>query len=273
MASPVWKSYAARPLGIGGAAQFCGWAHHGSEDPADKVLAVAALAAPTGVSWGDQTAVQVDLPLGKNGLTFRQGLAAGPLVASFFAQTAAGWQAGPAVALDLAPTWVAEFDSPKPWAIDTLKEIEADSHPLGLDTRLEVRGSYPRDDIPLPCLSVQFEASPQAQKLLGNLAQSLAVQTEEQRIPWDVSLTMQVWCETPEDREMLAPWFGSAMQVLSYLAPFGNLSEPGYQFQESEDFSRQFMEKPIFLITGTLTGIVWSKLTLPARNWVGHLTV
>lgn len=276
MAVPTWKSYAARPLGLGGAVQVCGWAEAGSCDPTDAVLTTAVLLSPTPVSWGDSTATRLDLPSPpiKNGLGYEAGLAAGPMTACFFAETAAGWQTGPVVTgFDLTSTWTAQFDYPKQWAVDTLKQMEKDTQPLGSSTRLEIRSSFPRDDIPLPCLSVQFEAAPQAQKILGNLAQSLSTQVEEQRIPWNVQLTIVCWAETPEDRDMLAPWFGEVMQALAALAPFTNLAEPVYQFQESEDFSRQLMEKPIFLLTGTLTGILWSKLTLPARNWVGHLTV
>lgn len=274
MALPVWLSYCARSLGIGGVAQVCGWAQAGSADPADAVLEVAALIAPEQVSWGDPTGVLVDIPLGTNGLSFMAGLMVGPVVVSFFARTAAGWQAGPAVTgMDLTSSWTAEFDYPKQWVVDVLKQMELDSQPLGAETRMEIRTSFPRDDIPMPCLSVQFEASPQAQKLLGNVAQSLTPHTLEERVPWNVSLTEVIWCETPEDRDMLGPWFGKVMQALAALAPFTNLAEPTYQFQESEDFSRALMEKPLFLITGTLTGIVWSKLTLPIRNWIGHLTV
>ena len=274
MASPVWLSYCARPLGIGGVVQVCAWAVPGSDDPADAVLEVAALIAPTQVSWGDPSGVLVDLPNTENGLSLMTGLPAAPCVVSFFARTAAGWQVGPAVTgLDLVSTWTADFGYPKQWAVDVLKQMERDSQPLGSETRMEIRTSFPRDTMPLPCLSVQFEASPQAQKLLGNVAQSLAPHTLEERIPWNVSLTEVLWCETPEDRDMLGPWFGSAMQGLAHLAPFTNLAEPTYQFQESEDFSRALYEKPLFLITGTLTGIVWSKFTLPIRNWIGHLTV
>jgi hypothetical protein len=255
-------------------AQFCGWVEAGSDDPSDAILSMVALVSTTQAAWGDASATRVDFSSLQNGLAFMIGLPAVPVVVSFFAQTAAGWQVGPVVSgVDLSPAWTAEFDYPKNWVVDVLKRLERDTQPLGPDTRMEIRSSFPRDDIPMPCLSVQFEASPQAQGILGNVAQSMATQTIEKRIQWNVSLTEQVWCETPEDRDMLGPWFGGVMQALVELAPFTNLAEPTYQFQESEDFSRALMEKPLFLLTGTLSGIVWSKITIPVRNWIGHLTV
>jgi hypothetical protein len=273
MASPVWNSFAARSLGIGGIGQFCAWVLPGSEDLADAVSAVAVLVADAQVAWGDPAAVRVDLPLGMNGLAFQDGLKAGPVVVSFFAQITTGWVAGPVVALDLTKDWTAQFEYPKIQVVDTLQQIERDIQPLGPDLRLEIRGSYPRDDVPMPCVSVQFESSPQSQRLLADSAQALDATTLECRLPWNVTLTQQMWCETPEDRDSLAPWFQSAMTALMLLAPFRNFAEPSFQLQESEDFSRALTEKPLFILAGTLSGTVWSKFTVPIHNWVGHLTV
>ena len=274
MASPVWNTYAARPLGIGGAGQFCSWVVAGSSDPVDAILEVAALVAPSQLSWGDRSGVLVDFDGSANGLSFVAGLPEdAPQVVSFFARVASGWVAGPIVSgVSFAHSWTSDWYYPKQWAVDTLKSAEAEAQPLGPNARVEIRSSFPRDGIPMPCLSVQFEASPQAQKILGDLAQVLSNTVIEKRVPWNISLTVVCWCETPEDRDILGPWFGSAMQVLSELAPYTNLAEPVYQFQESEDFSLVLMEKPLFLLTGTITGTVWSKLTLPIRNWIGSFT-
>lgn len=272
MATPTWKSYAVRPSGIGGAASLCSWVVAGSDAAADAILEVCALVSDKAVSWGDTSAKRADFDVDRNAISFDYGFPAGPAVASFFARTAAGWIAGPSVSVDISPTAKIDFAYPKNWVIDVLQRIERDFKPWG-ETRLEIRGSFPRDNIPLPCISVQFEASPQGQKVLGNIARDITLTSALLRIPWNVNLTMQVWCETPEDRDKLAPWFHSALDLLADMAPHQGFDEPVHQFNENEDYSMAFYEKPIFLLVGTLSGICWSSLTLPDRNWIGHLTV
>jgi hypothetical protein len=272
MASPVWNSHATRPLGVGGMAMFCGWVVAGSSAANDAILDVVALIAPAQVSWGDASATMVHVPLGTNGLAFESGIPSLPRVISWFAQTPLGWVAGPVDSVDFASSWSSSFNYPKHWAVDFLQQLERDTAPLGA-TRLEIRSSFPRDDIPLPCISVQFEASPQSQKILGNMAKSLTATTFEERIPWNVSLSLQLWCDTPEERDVLAPWYLGCMQALSAVAPHNAMDEPIFQFQENEDFSMGFYDRPLFLLTGNLSGVVWSKLTLPVHNWIGVITV
>jgi hypothetical protein len=251
---------------------FCGWVDAGSAFPEDVILDVAALIAPAQVAWGDPSAVVVHVPVGINGMAFETGILAAARVVSWFAQTSTGWHAGPVDSVDFSSSWSSDFNYPKLWAVDFLQQLERDTTPLGT-TRLEIRSSFPRDNIPLPCISVQFEASPQAQKIIGNMAKEITATTFQERIPWNVNLSLQLWCDTPEERDDLAPWYLGCMQALAAVAPHNAMEEPVFQFQENEDFSMGFYDRPIFLLTGNLSGTVWSKLTLPVHNWIGVITV
>jgi hypothetical protein len=274
MALPIWNSYAVRPLGFGGMALFCAWVLPASSLPADAILEVLAKVGPTEAATpADLGSAAVSVPLGKNAEAWEKGLSSGPCVVSWFARTAAGWQKGPAVAADLSPTWTSEFAYVKPWVIETLQQLEGETLPLGADEHVSIRGAYPRDTFPPPCISVSFEAAPQGQKLIGDHAKTLSPTRVQERQPWNVTISMVLWSLTPEERDLLAPWFLQSMQALSYLAPYNNLAEPSFNINESEDFSGALMEKPLFMITCSLSGIMWSSLNLPTRNFQGHLTI
>jgi hypothetical protein len=275
MAAPVWNSYAIRPIGFPGAASFVGWVLPGSDAPADAILGVRALVGAAGVATAtDPTAIAVPLDVLTNAEAYAQGLIAGPAVVSWFARIASGWVKGPEVAVDLSTGWSASFPYIKGWAIKTLQTLALDKPPtLPGDRKVTIRGAYPRDTFPIPCMSVQFEASPQGQRSLGDLGRPVSVQVAREEVPWNISLRMVLWSEFPEERDTLAPWFIETMQALSALAPYAGLAEPTFNLSESEDFSASLMEKPLFMLSCGLNGTVWSSMTLPQRNYRGHLTV
>jgi hypothetical protein len=277
MAAPLWNSYAIRPLGFPGMATLTAWVLPGSDAPTDAIAEIVAKvgSAPVAVVT-DPTAASVSLDLGANSSSFSQDLfSAGPTVISWFAKDAAGiWHKGPEVTADLSSSWGAAFPYLKGWAIKTLQTLALDRAPVLPDGRkVTIRGSYPRDTFPLPAMSVQFEAAPQGQRSLGEQGRPLSALLFREETPWAVSLRMVLWSEFPEERDTLAPWFIQTMQALSALAPYAGLAEPSFNLSESEDFSAALMEKPLFLLSCGLNGTLWSQLTLPQRNYQGHLTV
>jgi len=271
--APVWNSYAIRPMGFGGIAILCAWVLPGSTASADAILEVRAKVGLVAVTDpADTSAVSVAVPVGQNKEVYAQGLESGPCVVSWFARIESGWVAGPQISADLSSSWVSSFDYIKPWAVRLLQQLEAETAPL-TPKKVNVRGAYPRDTFPMPCISVTFEAMPQGQTLLGDIARPVDDTHTEERKPWTVSLTVVLWSETPEERDLLAPWFLRCMQALSYLAPYNNLAEPSYNLTESEDFSGQYLEKPLFIVSGNLSGTMWSSMELPVHNFIGHLTI
>jgi len=277
MAAPVWNSYAIRPLGFPGMATLTAWVLPGSEVSTDAIVEVVGKVGPAAVALiTDPTAVSVAIDLGTNTSSFTQDLFfSGPTIVSWFAKDAAGiWHKGPEITADLSSSWGAAFPYLKGWAIKTLQTLTLDRPPVLPDGRkVTIRGSYPRDTFPLPCMSIQFEAAPQGQRGLGDMGRPLSTQVMREETPWNVSLRMVLWAEFPEERDTLAPWFIEQMQGLAALAPFAGLAEPSFNLSESEDFSAALMEKPLFMLSCGLNGTLWSRLTLPQRNYQGHLTV
>lgn len=276
MAAPIWNSYAIRPLGFPGVATFTAWVEPGSLLSTDAIQAVTAKVGTAAVALvTDPSAASVSVNLGPNESTFSEDLLSGAAVVSWFAQDAAGvWHKGPEVNVDLSSSWGSDFPYLKGWAIKTLQKLALDHvPPLPGERKVAIRGAYPRDTFPLPCMSVQFEAAPQGQRSLGDMGRPLSTQVMREETPWTVSLRMVLWSEFPEDRDTLAPWFIETMQALSSLAPYAGLAEPSFNLSESEDFSAALMEKPLFLLSCGLNGTLWSRMTLPQRNYQGHLTV
>ena len=274
MAAPVWKTYAVRPSGFGGIATFWSWVQPGSEDDADAVLEIRAKVGPAATTNpSDPTLPTVTLPLDPNGQVYAQGLLAGAATVSWFARTASGWSAGPVREVDLSPSWDSMFDYPKAWVVRLLQLLEGETAPLGAGRRLQIRTAYPRDAFPPPCISVNFEASPASSLMLGDVASKKGPQTVEERRAWTVTFGINLWCLEPEERDELAPWLLRAMQALVHLAPYNNLSEPTYSISESEDFSGSKLERALFVTSCQLSGTMWSSLTVPVHNPVGHFTL
>lgn len=275
MAAPVWNSYAVRPAGFPGVAQFIAWVLPGSTAVADSILEIRAMVGPTAVaSVTDPTAASVTVPMGQNASTSSQKLLAGPAVVSWFARVAAGWVKGPEVHVDLSSSWSAHFPYVKGWAIDTLQLLEADRPaPIVGENRVAIRGAFPRDSHGLPSLSVQFKASPASARLLGDASRQISNARTEEGVGFTANLSMVLWSEFPEQRDAMAPWFVSTMQALMAMAPFAGIAEPSFSLSESEDFSATLMEKPLFMLLCDLNGSVWSRMDLPQRNYQGHLTV
>lgn len=275
MAAPVWNSYAVRPAGFPGVAQFIAWVLPGSTASADAILELRALVGPAAVATvADPTAAPVTVPMGQNASTSAQKLLAGPAVVSWFARVAAGWVKGPEVNVDLSSSWSAYFPYVKGWAIDTLQLLDADKPaPIFAGKKVAVRGAFPRDSHALPTLSVQFKASPSTTRLLGETSKQTSNARTEEGIGFVANLSITLWSELPEERDAMAPWFITTMQALSAMAPFAGIAEPSFSLSESEDFSAALMEKPLFMLMCDLNGTVWSRMDLPQRNYQGHLTV
>jgi hypothetical protein len=275
MAAPVWNSYAVRPAGFPGVAQFIAWVVPGSADAADAILEIRAMVGSASVATvTDPTAAPVTVPMGVNASSSAMKLIAGPAVVSWFARVAAGWVKGPEVAVDLSSSWEAHFPYMKTWAIDALQLLaQGAPAPLFQGKKVAIRGAFPRDAHGLPSLSVQFKASPITARVLGEISKQVSSTKSEEAIGFSANLAMTLWSEFPEERDVLAPWFANTMQGLSAMAPFAGLSEPSFSISESEDFTASLMEKPLFLLSCELTGTIWSRLVLPQRNYQGHLTV
>ncbi len=277
MAAPVWNSYAVRPFGFAGAATFLSWVLPGSTLAADAITDAQALVSLNPISGPtDPTAVVVPLQLTQNGQTFQQDLPAGLCHVAFFAKTSgAGWVAGPTMQVDFSSAWTAQVDYVKPWVTSTLQRLVSENPPpgLALGASLDVRSSHPKDSIPIPCLSVGFEASPFDVPLLGDSAGASGPNGSILRTGWHVTITIIMWTAQPEDRDVLAPWLMGAMKVLARLAPFNGLETPTYHISEAEDFSGSLYQEPLFNSVCTLTGTTWARLDVPDHNFTGHLTI
>lgn len=295
MDAPVWLTYAASPLGFGGVAQFLVRLKSSSTHPFDQIEEARVLVGTSSFADpNDKNAQIVDLVLGNNVQTYADGLPPGNVVLSWFARINAGpklngkhrlnrggrlskyetgWFNGPITTADLSPTWVSDFSYPKNWVVSTLQQMELQTLPLGGGKHLPIRSAYPRDNFPIPCISVNLEASQIGNPLVGDIARSLTLQKTEERIGWNITLDILLWCDSPEDRDALAPWLLQCVQALTHLAPYNNLENPTFSFTESEDFSGGKAERPLFITGCQLLGIMWSKLTVPVRTCYGHLTV
>lgn len=274
MATPVWKTYALRPLGFGGVAQLLSWAEPGSDASADALLELRAKVGSTATTNPDSPAHKtVTLPVGiRNASTYAQGLLSGPVVASFFARTASGWSAPVVVEGVLSSTWEFNFAPPKDWVTALLQQLEREKAPMGAPGRVQVRHSFPRDTSPLPHISVQMEAVPASVALLGDDGGLASRQVQILRSGWHVGFSIVLWTDTPEDRDHLLPWFLCAVQALCSLAPYNGFSEPTASITEGEDFSGSKAEKALFMLSCQLTGTMWSSIAVPVHNPVGHIT-
>lgn len=220
----------------------------------------------------DPTAIQVPLSLSPNVLQFAQDLPGAPSKVCFFARIASGWVAGPVVSCDFSPTWVQPFNDKKAWAAETLQRLALEGNPIPARP-IQVRVAYPRDDMPIPSISVEFDAAPPAQALLGDLGGAPGAALSNETLPWNASFTFTLWSNTPEDRDILRPWFQQACHALKALCPYQGINEPSMSFSTSEDFSGQIADEPLFIVSCNLSGMLWSSMDLPEHNYVGHLTV
>jgi hypothetical protein len=277
MADVIWKTFAIEPLGFGGIATFVTWTMAGSDDPNDQILELAAfcdIAQVTDPLHLPATAVKVALDLGKNKETYFEGIPSPSCVVSWFALTPLGWQAGPVrTAINTGPSWTASYPYPKIWVVQMLQQLERESLPLGAGKTLAIRSAYPRDTFPTPCISVNFDAAPMGQQLIGDISRQINSQRIEERKGWSINISVILWAETPEERDSLIPWLGEVAQALVHLAPYQNIAEPNYHISESEDFTGSKDERPLFIGMAQITGIVWSRLEVPVRNPKGHFTI
>jgi hypothetical protein len=272
MADAVWKTYAVTPLGFAGIATFLTWVVAG-DSPILEVAAFVDTVPTTDPTHLPSTAVKVPLNQTPNAAVYAEGLPYPLATVSWFTRTAAGWVAGP-VRTDIAitSTWEGAFPYPKTWAIELLQKLERETQPLGSKI-LAIRGGYPRDSFPVPCISLLFEANPTGALMVGDIGQELSYTQNREVRGWDITLQVILWCDTPEDRDMLIPWLGKVTQALIHLAPYQQFSDPTFNITETEDFTGSKAEMPLFIGMVTITGKTWSNIDVPMRNPQGHFTV
>jgi hypothetical protein len=273
MAGAIWKTYAVNPLGFGGVATFLTWVIQGDE----PILEVAAFVDTVQVLDPivlAETTVKVVLDLEENNSIYVEGLPSPVCVVSWFTRTATGWKPGPVrTGIDTAPNWDAAFPYPKIWVVDMLQQLERETQPLGADKVLAIRSAYPRDQFPLPCISVNFEAAPIGPQLVGDVAANLGPQRIKEGKGWAITISVILWSDTPEERDSLVPWLGRVSQALVHLAPYQQITEPNYNITENEDFSGGKLEIPLFIAMSQITGTCWSRLDVPVRDPQGFFTV
>lgn len=280
-AAPTWNTYAIRPLGFTGACLIASWI---VPDPSDTLLAACVLVGtgtPSGVNDPAFTRLNLELHTDGNGFDYFDQLpGTAGLTFAFFSETQAlGWVTGPSRTVSL----VDDIQDPsfpyfKPWIVQNLQASAAIMAPLGPSKPIHVRGAFPRDTHPKPCISVQASATPLNEQVIGDLKRALGAfnsspQSLELGRQWSLQFSIVLWTDSPEIRDQLVPWFGSALARLVELAPFQGLVQPVYSIEETEDFSGSVSETPLFIASASLSGLAWSSLKVPIRNWIGFITV
>jgi hypothetical protein len=274
----TWSTYLIRPLLLGGTGQVT----LNVEESGDTLQrCIALIGAAPATAWNDPACMAVELNLGDSpgdGSTtktpFRGVTSSSTAVVSFFSQEAtAGWVAGPVVTgVDLSH----HYDSLFPWAkqivVDMLKQIALENPPALADGRLvAVRVAFPRDSAPLPCVSVQMSSASTNHELLGDMDSNpnIVGKTAKRSRGYNITLDLIGWATEPEQREILAPWLASALNLLVPMLEFYGFEMPSFNLQESEDF--ETLGFPVFLITGSLSCTIWTELSFPVASSFGHL--
>ena len=273
-----FDTYLVRPLLPGGTGQIQ-TAIKVSGDVLERVIVK--LGATAAAHWNDAAFATVEIPLGitpgdgsMRYASFTQALATDAVVAKWFAKlTTGGWVAGPAVAnIDLTSKYSAAFPWLKTTIIDLLRQLALEAPPSLQDGRsLAVRGAFPRDSFGLPAMSVQLTAVPTGIQSIGDADEipNLAGQTARKARGYNVNVDIISWTDQPEEREIIAPWLGSALTVLADTLPYFGAHEPTFSVNESEDF--ETLKVPAFLVTGSLNFTAFSDLSYPVPTSYGHL--
>lgn len=271
MATPLdWKTTAVKPLGIGGCGLALTWVK--SLDPNDPVLEVMVKVGPgPAASIDDPSCEAYPVPITPNGQRFIQAFGRLSVTVSWFARTASTqgslWIPGPRVDAYLVDIAGEPVPYLKEWVVKTLQASEEVSRPLGLSPtggprdKVVIRGAYPRDTFPPPCVSVQHESAPTSERMAGDAAGGGLTR----QIVMD-SYNILLWSRTPEEREQLAPWFTRALQTVQALSPHVGLMEVTFDTAESEDFSGQFVDAPLFVLSARMSG----RLAIPSRVDAGQ---
>lgn len=280
-APPTWNTYTIRPLGFAGALLAATWV---VPDPADTITAVAVLVGtgtPTGIGDPNFTRLNLSINTAQNGFDYFDGLApSAGLTFAFFAETTAlGWVTGPTLQASLVDALLSPtFPYLKPWIVTNLQQSHAAMLPLGANKAVQIRGSFPRDSHGRPAISVQASSTPLNDQVIGDLKQLLgsfnsSPQSLDLGRHWNLQFSIILWCDTPELRDTLVPWMGTALARLVELAPYQGLQNAVFSMEENEDFSGALSETPLFIVSASLSGLAWSSLKVPVRNWIGHITV
>jgi hypothetical protein len=236
-----------------------------------RVEAVVALVGiKPATAWDDATLPSVPLAWEEGhewrGVFFGVSRSPEAYVSIFICQDAT-WSAGPVI--NPVPLAWAYLDQDFPWIkrflVARLQEIADQGMPLGADRRLKISSAYPRDPGTFPAISVQLDAVQPASESVGRLisgGQDRADRTRVHGTNYNMNISAIAWCSYPEDRDDIAEWLGSAMEVLTEILPEIGCLEPSASLDESEDF--ETLKIPLFLATGRINTSRWSALKAPA---------
>ena len=237
----------------------------------DAVVALIGLT-PAAV-WNDPTLLSVGLSL--EGADWRGvffGACRSPeSTVSIYVQQGGLWSAGPVISpVPLCWGYLAtDFPWIKRFLVDRLQETADELMPLGAAQRLKISSVYPRDIGAFPVVSIQIDSVQPASESVGRISHASADGTKARGANYNLNASITAWCETPEDRDDIAVWLGSAMEVLIETLPHLGCLEPSANLEEAEDF--QTLGVPVFLATARLHTSRWSVLVTPKSREYGLL--
>lgn len=276
----TWVTYLLLPLAIGGAGRLTAEVRPETGKALTAVRVFAGPVAATGATDANPALSRVDLESSPDSpwLANLWGApqAAGQVLTWFCAQDGT-WEAGPVVAgVDLSSFWDARFPWAPEWIVARLQEVAAAHPPLPAGKPLRVSRAFPRDTATWPMLNVQVDSLAPTGEMIGNLRRS----TGDTVVPakgkalgriWQAQLSLNAWCGAPEERSLLAPWLGAALELLLEMGKAEGWKSPTFTLHESEDFAT--LAVPAFLVTANLSLTLESTLQIPNRTGYGHLVV
>ncbi len=228
------------------------------------------------VNEADPTCFAVDLDPSLD-TYFWGGPTGTALVVTWYAKVAGVWERGPVdTGLNLSNRYQnPRFPWPKAWATGVLQTVARTMPPWASGKTLKITGGFPRNPDTWPALTVQVDEVDEPDAIVGDAFQG-AQFLGDTRISGRhkrVRISLVGWAQTPEDRDDLTVWLGSALQIVCHQATFYGLEEPTFGVTESEDMEGAGTGVPIYIVVGTLSASRWSSMEIPLINGVGPLTV
>lgn len=241
--------------------------------PAQPTEVRALIGTAPAVDQNDPSCFRVDVPADTLDTLFWGAPGLTNLTVSWFAKINGTWEAGPVdTGLDLPNRYQnAKFPWPKPWIITVLQTL-AKTLPPWLDKPLRVTGAFARDPQTWPALVVQVDEISHADEIVGDSMAGAAVVGDSEILGRHKSIRASLigWCQTPEDRDDLVVWLGTAIQVLAHQAAFYGIENPSYGISESEDMEGA-LGVPVFIAQANFAGTRWASIEVPLHNGVGAL--
>ena len=240
--------------------------------PVDGAIALVGLA--PAAAWNDPTLLSLPLAIfdGNDWRGVFFGAAPSPeSTVSIFVSQGGVWTAGPIItSVPLCWGYLAvDFPWIKRFLVDRIQEIGDQLMPLGASNRLKVSAVYPRDPGVFPVVSVQIDSVSPASESVGRIIGSLPDGTKTRGTNYNMSISTVAWCDNPEDRDDIATWLGTAMEVLVAILPEIGCIEPSASLEEAEDFGT--LDVPVFMATARLNTSRWSALVTPKSREYGLL--